>query len=90
MRCTLRTAIVIGAFVASGAARAHVTLDIREAQALAYVRLAARVPHGCEGAATIGLRVQIPDGVTAVKPQPKPGWKLEVVTAPGVRTRGRT
>lgn len=69
-------------------AAAHVTLDTAQAPALGYVRLAIRVPHGCEGAATTGLRLQVPEGVTAVKPQPKPGWTLTVVadetpTAPG-------
>ncbi|MBS7703745.1 DUF1775 domain-containing protein [Chelatococcus asaccharovorans] len=29
--------------------------------------------------ATNTVRVRIPDGVIAVKPQPKPGWKLEKV-----------
>lgn len=60
-------------------AHAHVTLDTPQAPALGYVRIAIRVPHGCEGAATTGLRMQVPDGVTAVKPQPKPGWVLTVV-----------
>ena len=58
---------------------AHVTLDTSQATALGYVRIAIRVPHGCEGAATTGLRLQVPDGVTAVKPQPKPGWNLTIV-----------
>jgi uncharacterized protein YcnI len=40
-----------------------------------------RVPHGCEGAASLKIRVQIPDGVIAVKPMPKPGWTLETVKA---------
>ena len=43
-----------------------------------------RVPHGCEGAATIALRVRIPEGMIAVKPMPKPGWKIDTVS--GKRT----
>jgi uncharacterized protein YcnI len=39
-----------------------------------------RVPHGCDGAATTAIRVQIPAGVYGVKPQPKAGWKVEVIT----------
>ena len=83
MHVSLRTALIWSAFAAITGAQAHVTLDTSQAPALGYVRIAARVPHGCEGEATIGLRVQIPDGVTAVKPQPKPGWTLQVVTEPG-------
>ena len=82
MKLTFRASLLGCVFATLAPAQAHVTLDTSQATALAYVRIAARVPHGCEGVATIGLRVQIPDGVTAVKPQPKPGWKLEIVTVP--------
>ena len=88
MNLTLRTALICGVFATFNPAHAHLTLDTSQAAALAYVRIAARVPHGCEGAATTGLRVQIPNGVSAVKPQPKPGWKLEVVTEPGAAATG--
>ena len=69
-------------------ALAHVTLDTAQAPALGYVRIAIRVPHGCEGAATTGLRLQVPEGVTAVKPQPKPGWTLTVVPDEAPATGG--
>ena len=36
-----------------------------------------RVPHGCEGKATVAVRVKIPEGMIAVKPMPKFGWTLE-------------
>ena len=73
------TRFTLAAFAAitlASPAFAHVTLDVKEAPALSYVRLAIRVPHGCEGAATTALRLQVPEGVTAVKAQPKPGWTL--------------
>ena len=35
-----------------------------------------QVPHGCDGEATTAIRVQIPEGVIAVKPMPKAGWTL--------------
>ena len=38
-----------------------------------------RVGHGCEGKPTTAIRVQIPEGVIAVKPMPKPGWQLATV-----------
>ena len=37
------------------------------------------VPHGCAGSATVKIRVQIPEGVIAVKPMPKPGWSVEAI-----------
>src|SRR3954454_10736304 len=65
-------------------AEAHISLDTPQAAALAYQRIAIRVPHGCEGAATTAIRMQVPDGVTAVKPAPKPGWTLSIVADPSV------
>lgn len=36
-----------------------------------------RVPHGCAGAATDSLELQIPEGVTSVKPKWMAGWTIE-------------
>ena len=68
----------VAAFV--GAASAHVTLETREAPVGAPYKVVLRVPHGCDGTATIALRVRVPEGMIAVKPMPKPGWKIETVT----------
>ncbi|ART79662.1 YcnI family copper-binding membrane protein [Oceanisphaera avium] len=57
-------------------ASAHVTLDTTEAVAGSYQKIVLRVPHGCAGSPTTGIRVQIPEGAIAIKPQPKPGWQL--------------
>jgi len=61
-------------------ALAHVTLQIRSAPVGSYQKLVFRVPHGCRGADTTRLRVRMPEGVVAVKPQPKPGWTLQTQT----------
>lgn len=37
------------------------------------------ISHGCEGESTLKVRVQIPEGVIAVKPVPKPGWTIELI-----------
>ncbi len=58
---------------------AHVTLEIQEAPVSSSYKAVFRVPHGCKGATTIALRVKVPEGVIAVKPMPKAGWKLETV-----------
>jgi uncharacterized protein YcnI len=69
-----------GAFlIAPHLTAAHVYLETAEATANGTYKAVLRVPHGCEGKPTIGLRVQIPEGVIAVKPMPKPGWQLEIV-----------
>ena len=76
-----RKFIIATAFAISGtsAAFAHVTLENREAKVGSTYKAVFRVPHGCDGKATKVVRVQIPEGVIAVKPMPKPGWKLETV-----------
>ena len=73
--------------LAAAPAAAHVTLDHAEAPAGSYVRLAIRVPHGCAGAATTGIRLAVPEGLTSVRPAPKPGWALTIV--PGEPAPGR-
>lgn len=74
-------AFAVSTFVAVGAgtAFAHVTLETGEAAVGSTYKAVLRVPHGCEGKATTAIRVKIPEGFIAVKPMPKPGWKLETV-----------
>jgi len=69
-------AVVLGLIALD--AQAHVTLEQTQASADSYYKATLRSPHGCKGAPTVRLRVRIPEGVTGVKPQPKPGWKLEI------------
>jgi uncharacterized protein YcnI len=61
------------------AASAHVTLETGEAKVNSTYKAVLRVPHGCEGLATLKVKVQIPEGVIAVKPMPKAGWELAIV-----------
>jgi len=56
-----------------------VTLETQEAPAKSTYKAVIRVPHGCAGAATLKVRIRIPEGFIAVKPMPKAGWKLETV-----------
>ncbi len=60
-------------------ASAHIILDNRQATVGAAYKAVFDVPHGCAGSATIKIRVQIPEGVIAAKPMPKPGWNLDIV-----------
>jgi periplasmic copper chaperone A len=67
--------------LAATPALAHVELETDKAPADSNFKAVLMVPHGCAGSATIGLRVQIPEGVIQAKPMPKPGWKLLIVEA---------
>ncbi len=70
-----KTALAFGLAVSFAApAFAHVTLDKSEAVAGSNYKATFRVPHGCDGAATTRISIRVPEGVIAVKPQPKPGW----------------
>lgn len=67
------------ATVAASSASAHITLENRQATIGAGYKAIFTVPHGCAGSATIKIRVQIPEGVIAVKPMPKAGWNVETI-----------
>ena len=78
--CRLLTAgALAAALLSASSASAHITLESKEATIGAPFKAVFVVPHGCAGSATIKIRVQIPDGVIAVKPMPKPGWNVEAI-----------
>lgn len=59
-------------------ARAHVVVMPETALAGRPMTITFLVPEGCAGSATTALRIEIPPNVTLAKPQPKPGWTLEI------------
>lgn len=72
---------------------AHVTLATGEARANTYYKAVFQVPHGCDGAATQAVRIQIPEGVIGVKPMPKAGWTLSITRgayAKSYQSHGKT
>jgi hypothetical protein len=69
-------AALVFALVGAAAASAHVSLEKSEAKVGGGYKAVFKVPHGCEGAATTEVRIDIPEGVIAVKPMPKPGWTI--------------
>ena len=77
-RAALAAALAASPVIAS----AHIVLAEPTAKAGSYYAGFFRVSHGCDGAATTSLRVEIPAGVTIAHPQPKPGWTLGVEKAP--------
>lgn len=76
MALLIRLAL-LAALTATPAA-AHVVADPAEAKAGGYQVVRFRVGHGCDGRATTRLSIAIPPGLSAARPQPKPGWKLDV------------
>jgi periplasmic copper chaperone A len=77
------TALTAAALLmATWPAHAHVTLEGKQAAVGSFYKAVFAVPHGCAGSATTKIRVQIPEGVIAVKPMVKPGWTIEVVKGP--------
>jgi uncharacterized protein YcnI len=69
-----------GACLCLCVASAHVTLETQQAPVGASYKAVMRVPHGCDGSATVAVRIRIPEGFVAVKPMPKPGWTLTTVS----------
>jgi uncharacterized protein YcnI len=77
MRLSLALAACGAAYLLNaGLAGAHATLETAKAPAGASYKAIIRIGHGCDGSPTAAIRVQIPEGVIAVKPMPKPGWQL--------------
>jgi uncharacterized protein YcnI len=72
-------------FALSSPALAHVTFETAQATPNSTFKAVLRIPHGCDGQPTLKLRVRIPEGIVAVKPMPKAGWKLETSKGAYVR-----
>ncbi len=78
---SLKTIAGIAAILGiAGPALAHVSLENKEVAPGATVKFVLRLPHGCSGSATTSLRIAVPEQLSSVKPQPKPGWNLSVTT----------
>jgi periplasmic copper chaperone A len=58
---------------------AHAVFHPKEAESGSYHRAAIKIGHGCQGAATVKVIIDIPESVHLVKPMPKSGWQIEIV-----------
>lgn len=74
----VRTMLGAGLFILamSASSHAHILLDASQAAQGTFYKAVFRVPHGCHGAATTALKVDIPEGLIDAKPMPKPGWTI--------------
>lgn len=78
----LRVAAPLGLVATSTiSAFSHATIEPREAAQNSYQKIVLRVPHGCKGAPTTAVRIDVPEGLLGAKPMPKPGWTLETTKA---------
>jgi len=77
-----------GAFIAAGVAeaQAHVTFVNSSVPEESTSVISLQVPHGCDGKATTEFQVKLPEGFVLAKPQPKPGWELEIIQGNYART----
>jgi uncharacterized protein YcnI len=80
LKISKRGFLAAAAVLAASSASAHVTLENRQAAIGGPYKAVFMVPHGCAGSPTTKIRVQIPEGVIAVKPMPKAGWNVDVVS----------
>ena len=78
----LTRAAAAGAMLAAMAAPAfaHITLEVPQAAIGGGYKAVLRVPHGCKGSATTAIALKVPEGFLSAKPQPKPGWTLDIKT----------
>ena len=76
MKNLFRSAVVATTLLAFGHVQAHIVFAEPKASAGAYFKASLRVGHGCQGAATQGITVFIPEGFEGAKPQPKAGWSV--------------
>ena len=73
----LKTAAVLLLATITPAA-AHVSLAQPTAVAGSHSVATFRIGHGCGTSPTTAIRVTIPQAITTARPQPKPGWTLEL------------
>ncbi len=73
----LKTAALLAAL--PGMAMAHVSVTPTSAVTGGYQLLRFGLGHGCQDIhATTAIRIALPDGLGAARPQPKPGWTLKI------------
>jgi uncharacterized protein YcnI/copper(I)-binding protein len=75
VKAPVMTAILFAA-LAPEMALAHATFENATATQNSTHKAVLKVPHGCDGQATLTVRITVPEGIIAVKPMPKAGWTL--------------
>jgi uncharacterized protein YcnI len=69
--------VAVATLVVTAPVLGHVSIPEGEVASGSTAVIHLRVPHGCDGAATDTLEVQLPDGVVGAQPAYVPGWIVE-------------
>lgn len=80
----MRISLMLLLLAASAPVAAHIVAVPDKGVAGSYQAVMLRVGHGCGAAATTSISVELPAGLSVVRPQPKAGWTLAVETVPPV------
>ncbi|KAF8927930.1 hypothetical protein BGZ58_010014 [Dissophora ornata] len=78
----IASAVVSTLLFATSSVEAHVTAFPSIGVSGAYLETNFRVPHGCDGITTDMLIIEIPKGVTFVKPRAVIPWNTTINTVP--------
>lgn len=80
----MRKALILAgtalACLSAGLAEAHVGVTPAEVPSGQTTLIGFGIGHGCDGAATTAIRMQIPAGIISVQPVAKPGWDIAITT----------
>ncbi|KAG0053596.1 hypothetical protein BGZ83_000806 [Gryganskiella cystojenkinii] len=79
---TVVATALVSALLVSSTVEAHVTANPSVGVSGAYFQSNFRVPHGCDGNATDAITIQIPKGVTSVKPKVTVPWTTKIDMVP--------
>ncbi len=79
MTKTRLTFIAAGLTLVAAAAHAHATFEVDSTPTEETFKAVLQLPHGCDGKPTTEVQVKLPEGFVFAKPQPKPGWELEII-----------
>ncbi|KAG0202031.1 hypothetical protein BGX28_005314 [Mortierella sp. GBA30] len=78
MKFAILATVVSTLLLATSAVEAHVTANPSLGVSGAYFQTNFRVPHGCDGNSTDMVIVEIPKGVTSVKPRATVPWNTAI------------
>jgi len=60
-------------------ASAHAVFEEPEVTSGSYYKATLGIGHGCDGATTTQVSIEIPEGIQHARPMAKPGWKVDIV-----------
>jgi len=63
--------------VVAAPALGHVSIPEGDVHAGSTAVIHFRIPHGCDGASTDTVEIQLPDGIVGAQPEYIPGWTVE-------------